>query len=83
MLYGSDTLVAFYKTFTSSCSYTRIGSVTQVDGLVQSLGTGSQRIGFALAILLIKPAARPAKCSVSYQVLKSASCSGRTSVATM
>ena len=47
MLYGSDTLVVFYKTFPSSYSYTRIGSVTQVDGLVQALGTGSQRIVFA------------------------------------
>ena len=48
MLCGSDTLVVFYKTFPSSCSYTRIGSVTQVERLVQALGTGSQRIVFAL-----------------------------------
>ena len=48
MLYGSDTLVVFYKTFPSSYSYTRIGRVTQVDGLVEALGAGSQRISFAV-----------------------------------
>jgi hypothetical protein len=48
MLYGNDTLVVFYKTFPSSYSYTRIGRVTQLDGLVEALGPGSQRISFAL-----------------------------------
>ena len=48
MLYGSDTLVVFYKTFASTYSYTRIGTVAQVDGLVRALGTGSQRIAFTL-----------------------------------
>ena len=48
MLYGNDTLVVFYKTFPSSYSYTRIGRVTQLDGLVEALGPGSQRISFSL-----------------------------------
>jgi hypothetical protein len=48
MLYGSDTLVVFYKTFPSSYSYTRIGRVAQPDGLVEALGPGSRRISFAL-----------------------------------
>lgn len=48
MLYGSDTLVVFYKTFPSSYSYTRIGRVARTDGLAEALGPGQARIGFAL-----------------------------------
>lgn len=46
MLYGSDTLVVFYKTFPSSFSYTRIGRIVEVDELAEALGAGSQRIAF-------------------------------------
>jgi hypothetical protein len=48
MLYGSDTLVVFYKTFPSSYSYTRIGRVTRVEALVEALGTGAVRIDFSV-----------------------------------
>jgi hypothetical protein len=48
MLYGDNTLVVFYKTFPSSYSYTPIGRVTKIDGFVEALGAGSQRIGFAV-----------------------------------
>ncbi len=48
MLYGDDTLVVFYKTFSSSYSYTRIGRITKAEGLAEVLGPGSQRIAFAL-----------------------------------
>jgi hypothetical protein len=50
MLHGSDTLVVFYKTLPSSFSYTRIGRVTQLDGFVEALGTGSRRIGFSVLL---------------------------------
>lgn len=47
MLYGDDTLVVFYKTFPLSYRYTRIGRITNVEGLAQALGTGTARIDFA------------------------------------
>lgn len=48
LLYGSDTVVVFYKTFPSSYSYTRIGRITDTTGLAEALGAGSQRITFAV-----------------------------------
>lgn len=47
MLYGSSTLVVFYKSFSSSYSYTRIGRVTQPNKLAAILGQGNVQIEFS------------------------------------
>jgi hypothetical protein len=47
MLYGADTLVVFYSTFTSPYSYTRLGRVDNPTDLSQTLGTHSVRILFS------------------------------------
>lgn len=46
MLYGSRTVVLFYKTFTTSYAYTRIGNVTNPSHLVDVLGSGDVEVTF-------------------------------------
>ena len=48
MLYGSKTLVLFYKTFSTSYSYTKLGSVDNATGLATALGSGNVSITFEL-----------------------------------
>ena len=47
MLYGSNTLVVFYSTFSSIYSYTRIGHVDEPAALAQTLGRGGVRVIFS------------------------------------
>ena len=48
MLYGSDCLVLFYESFSTSYSYTKLGYVEDVSGLAKALGSGSVEVSFDL-----------------------------------
>lgn len=48
MLYGSRTVVLFYKSFSTSYSYTRIGQVDDPARLARVLGSGNVTVTFAV-----------------------------------